>query len=206
MRSHDPTLIEDNVATTVRNDDGSFTLTLESDGSAPTANAVLIATGARSKRDVCGGRTDHWGRGVSFSSISHAQHFAGRGRRRHRRAARLGGRPGTGVSRPARQLGHPRLGASVRLPGAGASASHPAVSIFSNWEVQAIAGDDFVTAIQLAGITAAGAGCRLKACSQLELLPNNDMVRGLVDFDERGHIASTSAVRRRCRAFSPRVT
>ena len=32
VRSHDPALIEDNVATTVRNDDGSFTLTLEGDG------------------------------------------------------------------------------------------------------------------------------------------------------------------------------
>lgn len=124
VRSHDPMLVEDNVATTVRNDDGSFTLTLESDGSVLTANAVLIATGARSKRTFVEGELDYWGRGVSFSSISHAQHFAGRERRRHRgRAARLGGRPGTGVSRPPRQLGHPPIGRSVRVAGRGASAA-----------------------------------------------------------------------------------
>ena len=203
VRSHDPMLVEDNVATTVRNDDGSFTLTLESDGSALTANAVLIATGARSKRTIVEGELDYWGRGVSLSSISHAQHFAGRD------VAVIGDGPralvaGLELASVARRVNlvTPRLGDLSGLPGAEQVLRHPAVSIFSNWEVQAIAGDDFVTAIQLVGINGEVRQLPVEGVFvQLELLPNNDMVRGLVDFDERGHIA----INQRCETSLPGI-
>lgn len=202
VRAYDPNLIEKNVETIRRTDDGAFSLVLEG-GDAVTANAVLIASGARSKRTYVEGELDYWGRGVSFSAISHAQHFAGRD------VAVIGDGPralvaGLELASVARRvyLVTPRLNDLTGLPGAEQVLSHPAVSVFSNWEVQAIVGEDFVTAIQLVGIN--GEVRRLPVEGvfvQLELLPNNDMVRGLVEFDARGHIA----VNQRCETSMPGV-
>lgn len=202
VRTHEPNLIEANVTTVTRNEDGSFTLALEKHD-AITAHAVLIATGARSKRTFVEGELDYWGRGVSFSAISHAQHFAGRD------VAVIGDGPralvaGLELASVARRVNlvTPRLGDLSGLPGAEQVLRHPSVSVFSNWEVQAVVGDDFVTGIQLVGINGEVRQLPVEGIFvQLELLPNNDMVRGLVDFDERGHIA----VNQRCETSLPGI-
>lgn len=202
VRDHDPSIMEMNVQTVTRNADASFTLNLEG-GESATARAVLIATGARSKRTFVEGELSYWGRGVSFSALSHAQHFAGRD------VAVVGDGPralvaGLELASLARRvyLVTPRLNDLSGLPSSAQVLQHPSVSVFSNWEVQGVKGDDFVTAIQLVGIN--GEVRRLPVDGifiQLELLPNNDMVRGLVDFDDRGHIA----VNQRCETSMPGI-
>jgi thioredoxin reductase len=159
-------------------------------GDTVAARAVILNTGATSKRTYVSGERDYWGRGVSFSAISHARHFAGRD------VAVIGDGPRALVA--ALELAElaqqvylitPRLQEFGELPSAQYVLAHPSVSLFQNWEVQGISGDEFVTDIQLVGINGEVRQLPVEGVFvQLELLPNNDMVRGLVEMDERGFI------------------
>lgn len=184
--------------------DGHFTLRL-ADGSSITAHCVIIATGAAPQRLYVEGEKELWGRGVSFSAVSHAPYFAGRD------VAIVGGHRRTLVAALelapiARQIyliaALPQ--AMAQLPEAVRALSQPNVTPFIGWEVQAIEGDEYVTGISLVG---ANGETRQLAVDgvfvQMALLPNNEMVRTLVEsgleVGEEGHIL----VNQRCESSMP---
>ena len=74
------------------------------------------------------------------------------------------------------------------------------VSVFSDWEVQEIAGDDFVTGLYLVGANGEIRHLAVEGVFvQFSLLPNNDLVRGLVKLDHEGHIC----INQRCETSIP---
>jgi alkyl hydroperoxide reductase subunit AhpF len=154
------------------------------------ARSVIIATGAAPQRLYVSGEKEYWGRGVSFSAISHAPYFAGRdvavvGSGRRALVAALELSP---ICRHVYFIAA-NYQAFGDLPEADRVRSQHNVTVFSNWEVQQIVGDDFVTGIGLVG--ANGETRRLNVEGvfvELALLPNNELVRGVVELDQDGHI------------------
>lgn len=155
-----------------------------------TARAVIIATGAAPQRIYVSGEKEYWGRGVSFSAISHAPYFAGRdvavvgsGRRAIVAALEL--------SPICRHVYF--IAAKAQALNAGPEAervhSQANVTIFSEWEVQQIIGDDYVTGIGLVGTNGEVRHLPVEGVFiEFALVPNNEMVRGLVDLDPEGYI------------------
>jgi NADH-dependent peroxiredoxin subunit F len=162
----------------------------ESKDDAVYARAVIIATGAAPQRLYVSGEREYWGRGVSFSAVSHAPFFAGRdvavvGSGRRALVAALA------LSSICRHVYF--IAANVQTlsdwPEARQVRAQSNISVFSDWEVQQVIGDDFVTGIGLVG--ANGETRRLAVEGvfvELALLPNNELVRGLVDVDDGGYI------------------
>lgn len=180
------------------NDEFSITLT---DQSKVVAKSVIITTGAAARRLFVPGEKEYWGRGVSFSAISHAPLFI------NRDVAVIG----NGGRALIATLGLAPLARRVYLivaqrslltdhPAAALVRRHPNVSVFSDWEVQAVTGDDFVTGIQLVGANGETRNLAVEGVFvQFALLPNNELVRGLVELDEDGHIC----VNQRCETTVP---
>lgn len=181
--------IERQVVKSVSRGDGLFRVQL-GDDSAIVARTIILATGARSKRTYVDGEKRLWGSGVSFSAISHAQHFPGRdvavvgnGQRALVAALEL-----ASIAQRVYLIA-PRLNNLAALPAARHVLDHPKVTVFRNWELQQIVGDDFVSSIQLVGINGEVRQIPVEGVFiQLELLPNNDLIRDLIDLDERGYI------------------
>lgn len=154
------------------------------------ARSVILATGAQSKRTYVDGEKRLWGSGVSFSAVSHAGHFEGRD------VAVVGNGPRALVAAlELASIAHrvyliaPRLSNLAALPAANLVLEHPDVTVFRHWELQQIVGDDFVSAIQLVGINGEVRQVPVEGVFiQLELLPNNDLVRDLVELDESGFV------------------
>jgi thioredoxin reductase len=192
------------VAKISRNESGEFVLHL-ADGSKLEARAVIVATGAAPQRLYVEGEKEFWGHGVSFSAVSHAPYFAGRD------VAIVGGHRRTLIAALelapiARQiyliaaLPH----AMAQWPEAERVLALPNVTSFIGWEVQAILGDMFVTEISLVG--ANGETRQLPVDGvfvQMALLPNNELVRDLVEvgleLGEEGHIL----INQRCESSLP---
>jgi thioredoxin reductase len=169
--------------------DGTFRIGLNS-GDAIEAKAVVVATGARPQRLFVAGEMEYWGRGLSFSAVSHAPLFGGRsvavvgGGDRAIRAVRLltpfvehlfyvAARP--------QHISDPAVADRVL--------AHPKVSVFQGWEVQQISGDDFVTGIDLVGVNGEVRALAVEGVFvQFGLLPNNSAIRDLVALDEQGHV------------------
>ncbi len=180
--------------------DGRFLLRLR-EGDPIMARTVIVATGAAPQRLYVEGEREYWGRGVSFSAISHAPYFAGRD------VAVVGGGRRTLVAalelaQIARRvyLIAARPQSMAELPEAAYVQALPNVTLFSNWEVQAIVGDEFVTAIQLVGINGETRQLPVDGVFvQFALLPNNELVRHLVALDADGHII----VNHRCETSLP---
>lgn len=181
--------VQDTVTAITRLDDGAFRLTL-SGGGEIEGTAVVVCTGVRAQRLFADGEAEYWGKGLSYSAISHAPIFAGR------KVAVIGGGE---RSIAALQILIPLASHIDYIEArpqpvadrvqAEAILSHPRVSVFRGWEVQQIVGDDFVTGIDLVGIN--GEVRRLPEEGifvQFGLLPNNGAVRGLVTLDSGGHI------------------
>ena len=182
------TVMNENVTQIARADRG---FRIEFENHEPIqSRAVIVCTGARSRRTFVEGEKNYWGRGVSFSSISHAQHFTDRD------VAVIGDGPRALVAalELASMARHvylvtPRLHDFESLPSAEYLLKHPAVTVFRHWELQQIVGDEFVTGIQLVGINGEVRQVPVEGVFiQLELLPNNDLVRGLVEMDDGGFI------------------
>lgn len=180
--------------------EGRFFLRLR-DGDHIVARTVIVATGAAPQRLYVAGEREYWGRGVSFSAISHAPYFSGRdvavvgGGRRTLVAtlelAQIARRVYLIAARPQRM---------AALPEAAQVQALPNVTFFSNWEVQAIVGDEFVNAIQLVGVNGETRQLPVDGVFiQFALLPNNELVRALVQLDEDGHIV----VNHRCETSLP---
>lgn len=181
--------VQDTVDSVERLSDGAFRLALTG-GDAIEATTVVLCTGARAQRLFVQGESEYWGKGLSYSAISHAPLFSGR------TVAVLGGGE---RSIAALQILIPLAKhvdyiearpqpVSDRLQ-AEAILSHPRVNVFRGWEVQQVIGDDFVTGIDLVGINGEVRTLPEEGIFvQFGLLPNNSAVRGLVELDPNGHI------------------
>lgn len=181
--------ILDTVDAVRRLDDGAFMLKL-SQGGEVESRSVVVCTGVRAQRLFVDGEMDYWGKGLSYSAISHAPFFNGR------KVAVIGGGE---RAIAALQILIP-LAAHIDYiearpqpvadrEKAEAILGHPRVDVFRGWEVQQIVGDDYVTGIDIVGVN--GEVRRLPVEGvfvQFGLLPNNSAVRDLVTLDAFGHI------------------
>lgn len=171
----------------VREEDGSFRLTLQAEqGIEHTirSRAVLICTGATQQRLYVPGEKEYWGRGLSYSAISHARFFAGKavaivgyGQRMMVAALQLADIASKLYVLPTITLDPADL-RTVRLQ------KHANVEIIEGWHVQEVVGDEFVTGLMLVK----GYEKRTLPVEgvfiQLGLIPNTDFVRNLVTLDE----------------------
>ncbi|BAM00145.1 MULTISPECIES: NAD(P)/FAD-dependent oxidoreductase [Caldilinea] len=172
-----------------RLDDGAFRVKL-SGGDEIESRSVVVCTGVRAQRLFVDGEMDYWGRGLSYSAISHAPFFHGR------KVAVIGGGE---RAMAALQILIP-LAAHIDYiearpqpvadrDKAEVILSHPRIDVFRGWEVQQIVGDDYVTGVDIVGMN--GEVRRLPVEGvfvQFGLLPNNSAVRDLVELDQFGHI------------------
>ena len=190
----------------MRQDDGDFVITLES-GAQLTAHSIIASTGVRAERLFVDGEMKYWGKGLSFSAVSHAPLFKGR-------AVAVVGSGDRAIlavhilSRLASKVYHIAVRESeINIESANAAWRHPNVDVFRGWEVQQIVGDgdladeggtgnqvggtgdDYVRAISLVGMNGEVRQLDVEGVFiQMGLLPNNSALRGLVDLAPDGHI------------------
>lgn len=181
--------IKDTAARVERLEDGSFRLQLN-EGDSILARTVVVCTGVRAQRLFVAGENEFWGRGLSYSAISHAPLFQGRhvailgGGQRAITAARiltpLADHIDYIVARP-QQMAEGESGEQWL--------NHPKINVFRGWEVQQIVGDEFVTGIDLVGINGEVRSLPVDGVFvEFGLLPNNGAVRELVQLDHNGNI------------------
>jgi thioredoxin reductase len=181
--------IEDTAARVEQLDSGLFRLQLNG-GDAIETRTVVVCTGVRAQRLFVGGESEYWGRGLSYSAVSHAPLFQGRnvailgGGQRAITAARI-------LAPLASHIDYIIARPQQMLDGDSSEQwlSHPKITVFRGWEVQQVVGDDFVTGIDLVGINGEVRNLPVEGIFvQFGLLPNNSAVRELVDLDHNGHI------------------
>lgn len=68
--------VRDTVDSVQRLDDGALRLALTS-GDTIESTTVVVCTGVRAQRLFVAGEAEYWGKGLSYSAISHAPLFAG---------------------------------------------------------------------------------------------------------------------------------
>lgn len=176
-----------------------FTVELAT-GATLQARTVIVATGAKPQRLYVPGEQEFWGRGVSFSALSHAPLFRGR------EVVVVGNGERTQVAiLKLANLAHHVYWLSTTTHEATAARlrqfeNHPKVTPLFGWELQRILGSDCVTAVEIATdyttrqLTADG------VFIELGLIPNIEFVRNLVEFNpETGHIP----VNQRCETALP---
>jgi alkyl hydroperoxide reductase subunit AhpF len=183
-------------------EDGAYQLRL-TDGNTLRSRAVILATGAAPQRLYVEGEREYWGRGVSFSAVSHAPYFEGRD------VAIIGGHRRTliatlelaGLARRIFLIAtHPQ--ALAELPEAARVRAAPNVTFFTNWEVQAVVGDEYVTHINLVGINGETRQLAVDGVFvQMALIPNSELARDLVELDKEGHII----INHRCETSRPGI-
>jgi thioredoxin reductase len=174
------------------------------DGNMLETRSVIVATGAVPQRLYVEGEKEYWGQGVSYSAVSHAPFFAGRD------VAVVGGHRRTLIAALelapiARQI---YLSAALplamsQLPEAESVLALSNVTSVFNWEVQAILGDAYVTGISLVGVNGETRQLAVDGFFiQMALLPNNELIRDLIDLievGEDGHIL----INQRCETSLP---
>lgn len=181
--------IPDTAARVDRLEDGRFRIQLNG-GDSVQARAVIVCTGVRAQRLFVAGESEYWGRGLSYSAVSHAPLF------QERSVAILGG--GQRAITAARILTPLAdhidyiVARPQQLPDGDNGEqwlNHPKITVFRGWEVQQIVGDEFVTAIDLVGLTGEVRSLPVEGVFvEFGLLPNNSAVRDLVEMDHNGHI------------------
>ncbi len=182
--------------------DGRYQLQL-GDGQSITTAALIIATGARPQRLYVPGEIEYWGRGVSFSAISHAPFF------QNRDVAVIGaGERAVNavlVLAPLAKTVYFIVANSQQLvasPAAQRALSLPNVAVFRDWEVQQVVADEFVTGLDLVGANGEIRTLDVEGIFvQFSLMPTNAMVRDLVELDEDGHII----INQRCQTSAPGI-
>lgn len=179
-------IIADEVTRIDRNAGNRFAISLPT--GAVEARAVILNTGANARRLYVEGEKRLWGRGVSFSALSHASLFknrdvavVGNGRRALTALGVLSGIAGHIYFVGARHI--------AEEPEVAALVEEGLATLFYDWEVQQIVGEEYVEAIQLVAANGETRQIPVEGVFvQLELLPNNDMVRDLVQLDEGGFV------------------
>lgn len=168
--------------------DGGFQVTLD-DTSLISAHTLIICTGAHPQRLYVEGEMQYFGRGVSFSAISHAPFF------RNRNVAVIGGERALPAVQKLTALATrvyyviARTNDLKRSHIAEQVLRNPKVLLFQEWEVQGISGDEFVTSLDLVGVNGEIRSLPVEGVFvEFGLLPNNELVRDLVALDEHGHI------------------
>jgi thioredoxin reductase len=165
-----------------------------------SARALIVCTGAQPQRLYVPGENEFLGRGVSFSAISHAQFF------RKRPVAVVGGERAlpavlklAGIaSQVYYVLARPR--SLDGCPLVESVLSHPKVVVLQDWEVQRIVGEEFVTGLAIVGANGEVRTIPVEGVFvEFGLLPNIEMVRGLVELDDEGRIV----VNQHCETSAP---
>lgn len=181
--------IKDTVQRVEQLEEGGFRLHLSESEQIET-RTVIVCTGVRAQRLFVGGESEYWGRGLSYSAISHAPLFEGRnvailgGGQRAITAARM-------LTPLAKHIDYIVARPQQMPEGENAEQwlNHPKITVFRGWEVQQVIGDDFVTGIDLVGINGEVRSVPVDGIFvQFGLLPNNGAVRELVQLDHNGHI------------------
>jgi thioredoxin reductase len=181
--------IQDTASRVERLESGALRVQL-SDGENIEARTVIVCTGVRAQRLFVAGESEYWGRGLSYSAVSHAPLFEGRnvailgGGQRAITAARiltpLAEHIDYIVARP-QQLPEGENGEHWL--------NHPKITVFRGWEVQQVIGDEYVTGIDLVGLTGEVRSLSVEGVFvEFGLLPNNGAVRELAQLDHNGHI------------------
>jgi thioredoxin reductase len=188
VEAHLTTIVAQEAKSVTRCRDGNFQLRLENTDLI-TAHSLIICTGAQPQRLYVPGEYEYMGRGVSFSAISHGQFF------RKRNLAVVGGARALEavlkLAAIAKRVYYITAHANEITNSAWARAivNHPKISLFRDWEVQQVLGDQFVTGLSL---VATNGETRVLPVDgvfvELGLLPSNDLVHDIVALDEAGRI------------------
>lgn len=178
--------IKQEVSQVVREENGLFRITLMgAQGIEHTirSRTLIICTGAKQQRLFISGEKEYWGRGVSFSAISHTPFFeaktaaiVGYGERMLVAVLEL-----ASIAKKVYVL--PTMALNAEDQRVVLIRQHPVVEILDGWGVQEVVGDEFVTGIMI------GKGYEQQLLEvdgmfvQLGLLPNTDFLRNVVSLD-----------------------
>jgi thioredoxin reductase len=181
--------VKSTVGRITRDEAGVFQLT-PANGATLRSRTVIFCAGVRAQRLFVDGETMYWGKGLSFSALSHAPQLKGKDV-----AVIAGGdRAIVATTILKRFAGHiyyiahrPQRMENQEL--SVKALDDPAITVFRDWEVQQILGDEYVSGIALVGMNGEVRTLPVEGVFvQFGLLPNNDAVRELVEIDEQGHI------------------
>jgi thioredoxin reductase len=184
---------------TITKQNNLFTI-LTAKGIELTAKRVILASGSRVKHLNVPGEWDYFGRGLSYSAISHASLFLGKhvvvigdGKRALRAVAELSQAAATV------HLVAPSRGVLDAPMAKKLLANGMKVVILESHKVKAIEGKGFAERVILE--TPEGKEAEIGADGifvELGLLPNSDPVKGLVDLDEQGRVIVDNRNRTNC--------
>ncbi len=168
--------------------DGLFVVTTES-GKRLEARAVILATGANALRLKAPGADRYFLRGVSYSTVSYAPLFIDKS------VALVGS--GFMAIRGAAELAQIASQVTLVAPTHGdldtplgrRVLASPNVTLLENWEVAAVEGDEYARRMV---VRSPGGEERVLEVDgifvELGLLPHSELVSGLADIDEQGHV------------------
>lgn len=178
--------IKQKVSALERDDNGLFHITLVGPQSVEQtilADAVVVATGAEPRRLYLKGEKEYWGRGLSYSTVSHAQYM------QDRNVAVIGSGPRavTAALRLSTIAKHVTLLPVSTLPTVDPRfeqmAKNTKISVLEGWELQGFAGDEFLKEIVMVQNGIFRSFEVDAAFVELGLLPDKEFLRGLVTFD-----------------------
>jgi len=158
-------------------------------GEAYLGRVLIIATGAKPQRLHIPGEKEFWGRGLSYSAISHAPLFVGK------EVAIIGNNQRAQIA----ALELSRCAHSVFFIAPQPKALNPNLMerakergnlyLFTGWSVNIIEGKQFVTGITLQNQQGQLRDLKLDGVFvELGLIPNSELVAHLVERDEQGRI------------------
>lgn len=185
-------VIKKKVSNVQANDDGSFQITLigaQDIEQAIRARAVIVTTGAEPRRLYIPGEKEYWGRGISYSTVSHARYMAGR------TVAVIGSGPRaiTSALRLSNIAEHVYLIPATALPESDNRleqiTAEPKITLLQGWEPQHFIGGEFVEQIAIISEDIERALSVDAVFVEMGLLPGKSFLQNLVAFDcETGQI------------------
>lgn len=178
--------LKEQVSRLVREENGDFRITVTAaQGVEHTirSETVMICSGSKQQRLFIPGEKEYWGRGVSFSALSHTAFFDGKdvaivgyGERMLVATLKL-----AAICRKVYVI--PTMALDAKDQRSTLVLQHPAVELMEGWGAQEVIGDEFVTGLRI------GKGYEQRTLAvegvfvQLGLLPNTDFMGDLVTVD-----------------------
>lgn len=187
------------VETITQNDAGIFELTLNNQRQPIYARSLIVASGVKPQRLYIPGEEQFWGKGVSYSALSHAPLFVGRevavvGQNERALAALLK------LASIAQRVYWIPLGDTVGAPAQRTVVEqNPRIVSLEGWHIERIAGEAFVTQIELQQSYSIRYLPVEGVFIEMGLLPNSDFVRDLLHLELDSHIP----VNQRCETRVP---
>ncbi|MFN8446273.1 MAG: NAD(P)/FAD-dependent oxidoreductase [Caldilineaceae bacterium] len=178
---------------------GLFELSLHHQGEPLLARAVIVASGVKPQRLYVAGEEQFWGKGVSYSALSHAPLFVGRevaviGQNERALAALLK------LASIAQRVYWLPLGDEVGSPAQlKLVEQNPKIVSLEGWHIERIAGEAFVTQIELQQSYSIRYLPVEGIFIEMGLLPNTDLVRNLLHLE----LDSLIPVNQRCETEVP---